>query len=417
MRSYTNRQGEVVEVSQEHLNVAVEVKKELQNASPSHKCSWVQHRKLMELEGFDDSENSEAYRQMIKAYQKSIGELPEAKKYAEMVSKSTLNSIKEAVGEMAYAKREVQLKTRELGKLKRDISLYGVIAEEIRGAMLDELNEEVPSWVYSEPPSIRGKKRMVITLSDLHIGAVVVNVNGNAYNYTIAQNRMRHFWMKVRDYARMFKVTHIDVVLLGDATEHIQMRKTQSFDTEFPLAVQIVKAYELIRNFLINLTRDFTVTYQGISGNHDRMEGKKEDNIDGDSTIFVINYMIEQFITNTKAEKLKYYEVDSILYSTVLEVNGAKIKFVHGDNERGNKLLASHSQMDGTDYNAVVMGHLHHYEVKEVGDNKFEIYMGSLQGNNNYAKKGKFGSGAGQGILIVHEDGEIEPKNFRLQIN
>jgi predicted phosphodiesterase len=416
MRSYRNKQGELVEVSQEHLDVAVEIKVELQKASPSNRCSWSQHRKLMEKEGFEDSENSEAYRQMIKGYQKSIGELPEAKKYADMVSTSKLASIKEAVGDMNYAKKGMQLQSRKLNKLQKNLTLYGVIAEEIREAMLDELDEQVPTWLITSPRLISSGKRMVVTLSDLHVGAVVVNVNGNSYNYTIAKKRMKQFFNRVVEYAQMLGVTDIDVVVLGDATEHVQMRKTQSHDTEYTLAVQIVKAYELIRDFTVNLTSHFNVTYRGISGNHDRMEGKKEDNIDGDSTIFVINYMMSQFIQDTNAERLQYVEVDSILYSTVIEVNGQLIKFVHGDNEKGNNLLAKHSQMDGVNYSAVVMGHLHHFEVKEVGDNKFEIYMGSLQGNNNYAKKGKFGSGAGQGILVIHEDGEIEPKNIRLQI-
>lgn len=416
MRSYTNREGEVVEVSQEHLTVAVEIKKELQSASPSRRCNWSQHRKMMEQEGFTDSENSEAYRQMIKYYQKTIGELPEANKYADMVSKSRLHSIKEAVGEMAYTKREMQLEGRKLNRLKRDVTLYGVIAEEIRYAMLDELNEQIPTWMITQPPLISGGKRMIVTLSDLHVGAVVVNVNGNSFNYVIAKKRINKFFQKVEEYATLLKITDIDVVLLGDATEHVQMRKSQGFETEYPLAVQIVKAYELVRDFLVNLTEKFNVTYRGISGNHDRMEGKKDDNIDGDSTIFVINYMISSFIKDTGAPRLTYFDADNTLYSTVIEANGSILKFVHGDNEGGKNLLARHSQMDGVDYDAIVMGHLHHFELKEVGDNKFEIFMSSIKGSNNYGKKAKLSSGAGQGIIIVHEDGEIEPKNIRLQI-
>lgn len=415
IRSYTNRDGESIELSQEHLDTAVRIKKELQLASPSHKCSWAKHKKMMEEEGFFDSENSERYRILIKNYQKSIGELPEATKYADMVTTSKLESIKQAVGDMAYSKREVQIESRKLNKLQRDLTLYGVIAEEVRDAMINELGTYIPEWTY-EIKLPTSPKRMVVLLSDLHVGAVVVNVNGNSFNYVIAKKRMKKFLHKVVETAKLYGITDIDVVALGDATEHIQMRKSQGYSTEFPLAIQMIKAFELIRDFLVNLTKDFNVTYRGISGNHDRMEGKKDDNVDGDSTMVVINHMVKEFVENTKAPRLEYYESDNILYSTVLDINGALIKFVHGDLEgRGNDTLSKHSQMDGVDYTAIVMGHLHHFSVKEVGVNKWQIHFGSIKGIDNYAKKGKFGSSASQGVIIVHEDGELEPKSFNLQ--
>lgn len=416
MRSFTSTNGDVIEVTKEHLDTAVRIKKELQNSSPSHKCNWKQLVSMMELEGYEEAEANESYRQMIKHHQKSIGELPSQYQYADMVTTSKLQSIKEAVGEMFYAKRELQLESNKLNRLKRNLSLHGIIAEEVKIAMTRDLNEKVPCFFYERRlPS--GKKKMIVTLSDLHIGAVINDVMGNSYNYEIAKKRMKLFFDKVTEQATMLNITDIDVVLLGDATEHVQMRKTQSFDAEFPLAVQIVKAYEIIRDFVVNLTRSFNVTYRGISGNHDRMEGKKEDNIDGDSTIYVINYMMKEFAERENSDRLVYVEADNILYSTVIEANNVKIKFVHGDNEGGKSILAKHEHMDGEIYNAIVMGHLHHFAVTEVGDNKFEIYMGTLQGTNNYAKKCKFNSSAGQGIIIIHEDGEIEPKNIRLQVS
>lgn len=90
---------------------------------------------MMQVEGFDDSENSEAYRQMIKYYQKTIGELPSAPKYAEMVSDDQLQSIKKEIGELAWQKREVQLETRKLGKIKRDIIDDGLFISEVKASI------------------------------------------------------------------------------------------------------------------------------------------------------------------------------------------------------------------------------------------------------------------------------------------
>lgn len=414
MRKYTNKEGIIIEVSKDHLDTAVRLKRELQMESPSHKCNWKKLCKLMTKEGFSEQESSENYRCLIKSYQKSIGELPSVEKYADIVSTSKLESIKEAVGEMAYAKREVQLEKQGLGKLKRELTSYGVIAEQVYQAITNELEVSIPKWAYA--PKKETKNRMVVFISDLHTGAIVINVNGNSYNFEIAKKRMEKYLNKIVDIAVENNVSTIDVVCLGDVTENISMRKiSQAFESEFHMTEQMVKAFELIRDLLVNLTMYFNVTYRGICGNHDRIQGNKDENIDGDSTIFVVNYMTKLFIEASGADRLEYIESDNINYSTVLDINGVLIKAVHGDNERGNSKLASHSAQDGIVYNVLAMGHLHHFESKEVGLRQFEAYFGSFKGQDNYAKKGKFGSGASQGIIIIDENGDFEIRRVDIQ--
>lgn len=415
MRSYTNKHGEIVTVSQEHLDASVRIKRELQMSVPSHRTNWHQHKRLMEAEGFTDSEASENYRQMIKAYQVSTGSIESREKHADLIAESKLNSIKEAVGEMYFTKREMQMESLKLGKLKREVTLFGVISEQIHKALLTELNEIIPNYAYQcRLPLSAG--RMVVLLSDWHIGATVKNVMGNNYNFSIAKKRVAKFIARIKEIAKQEGITQLDIVCLGDMTEHVSMRKVnQAHEAEFPLAVQIVKAYELIRDLIVNLSEDFNVTYRGISGNHDRMNGDKGDNIDGDSTIYVINYMVKLFVEKAKASRIEYVEVDNINYSTSFYVNDYHMKFVHGDNESGVKKLASHADIDNTSYNVLAMGHLHHHAVKEVGQNKYEIYVGSLQGANNYAMKGKFLSNASQGIIVVNQYGEIDIKRIDLQ--
>lgn len=415
MRIYKNKDGDSIIVTKEHLEIAVKIKRELQMSSPSHRCSWVQHKRMMEVEGFFDSENSENYRCLIKNYQSSIGELPSLEKHVDLVTTSKLESIKEAVGEMAYSKKEVQLESRKLGKLKSDLSLFGVVSEQVYNAM-SELNMGIPTFAYGEKIVSDKKRKMVVFLSDWHIGSVIVNANGNNYDYHVANGRVKKFESKISDIARLNGITDIEVVCLGDMTEHVNMRQVnQAFETEFNLSVQIVKAFELIRNLLVNLASCHNVTYRGISGNHDRMNGKKDDNIDGDSTIHVINFMVKMFSEMNDMPRIEYVEVDSINYSTVLDINGIKIKCVHGDHEKGNNKIASHSTLDGVLYNVLAMGHLHHYNVKEVGSNQFEAYFGSLMGINNYGVKGKFSSNASQGLIIVDEYGDIDFKRVDLQ--
>lgn len=416
MRSYTSKDGVKVEVSKEHLETAVRIKRELQMNSSGHRCNWKQLVQLMSEEGFDEAEASENYRLMIKNYQASVGQLDSVEKYADFVADGKLASIKEAVGELAYHKREVQLESQKLGKLKRDLTLYGVIAEQVYDALVSELTMYIPLWAYNSRLDDT-KGRMVVFLSDLHVGAVVVNINGNSYNFDIAQKRMKKYLDKIVDLAVANNVTTIDVVSLGDITEHVNMRKTsQAFETEFHMSEQIVKAYELIRDFLVNLTMYFNVTYRGITGNHDRMSGNKEENIDGDSSTFVVNYMIKTFIENADISRMEYCETGRINHSTVLSINGVVIKCVHGDFEsRSASKISAHMAQDGVVYNVLAMGHLHHYNVTEVGLNQFEAYFGSLKGQDTYAMRGKFGSGSSQGVIIIDENGEFDIRRIDVQ--
>ena len=65
MAGYTNKDGIFIEVSESHIDTAIEIKLQLQKASPSFRCSWAKHKKLMEKEEYYDSENSENYRQSV----------------------------------------------------------------------------------------------------------------------------------------------------------------------------------------------------------------------------------------------------------------------------------------------------------------------------------------------------------------
>lgn len=419
MRSYVNRIGETVRISKEHLEVSVKIKNELQMLSPNMRCNWKTHEKMMIQEGYNDSCYCEAYRCLIKNYQSKNGIINKKEKHVDLVADKKLSSIKSAVGELYYNKREIQLESQKLGKLKRELTLHSLIAEEISDAVNDYLSDfSFPKFIYKD--KVKSGSTMVVLISDWHIGAVVENVHGNSYNYKIAKERVGLYFEKVVNIAKENNVSDIKVVCLGDMTEHVSMRKVnQAFESEFTMSEQVVKAFDLIKNFVFNLSYNFNVTYQGVGGNHDRMNGDKNDNIDGDSSIHVINYFLKELIDTANSEKssrLKYEECDEINYSSVISINGVNLKFVHGDNEkRGYTTLSSHSALDDVLYNVVAMGHIHHFDVNEVGLNRFEMHCGSIMGMNNYASRAKFASKASQAVILVDKNGEIDIRRVGVQ--
>lgn len=412
MRSYKNKKGDIIEVSQEHLDTAVELKMLLQKDSPSNRCSWAKHKQLMIKEGFEDSENSEGYRQMIKRFQKDIGELPSAPKYADMVVTSKLESYKELVGEMLWEKRENQQYLKKINKGKREIidgSLFiEEVTSEIRNVLSDVKWKEIINHTFS-PIENHGETRLILCLTDWHIGAKV-HVDGNTYNYEVAKQRINSVVEQTVQQARENKVYRIDVVYMGDMLEHAYMRNSQAYHAEFPVSRQMALGGRLMIEVLMKLSKEFFTTYRGFSGNHDRMNGDKNGNIDGDTGMVVVNEMVQLFVETTDIENLMYVETKDFS-ATLIDVNGRNFKFVHGDLEKKDDKgkINDHSSRDRVIYDAIVYGHFHHYMILEVGVNKYEIRVGSTKGSDDYSEKLGLGSAPSQAIILVSPTGEIKP--------
>jgi predicted phosphodiesterase len=412
MRSYVNKKGETVNVSKEHLETAVELKQLLQKDSPSNRCSWAQHRRLMMAEGFEDSENSEPYRLMVKSYQRTIGKLSTAGLKIDDALTSKLESYKSLVGEGKWQSEENKAYLREINRGKKEIIGGITFLEEVTAS----INKVFSGFNWSrlsempEPPLLSSDgTRMVALVTDWHIGADV-NVEGNRFNLAIARERINKYVAKVIELGRRNKVKNLDVVYMGDMVEGAFMREGQAYDIEFHTSDQMAIGGELMIEMLIDLSKVFHVNYRGFSGNHDRMnQQNKKGNITGDSAMVVVNKIVEVFIRFSRIERLTYTETHHS-HAKLLDVNGVNIKLVHGDHEKKDdkKKIKDHSFNDGVNYDIIAYGHFHHFLLLEVGIHKFELRVGSIKGSDDYSETLGLGSAPSQAVIMVNKDGDIE---------
>lgn len=406
MRKYTNRDGDTVNVSKEHLDTAVEIKIELQKLSPSRRCNWNRHMRMMEESGFHDSDKNESYRCLIKDYQKSIGELPEVAKHANMLADSKIEAIKSEVGNLAYRTRDAQNTFRSLNKLKRDVIDFTLIAEQIgesfRNHDFSKLNLKYKELQKTD-------KKMVVCISDIHIGALV-DSKFNKYNYKIAQERMEKYLSKIIYEIERNEISEVYIMNLGDSIENPYMHNL-SYTSEFTLSEQIVMASDIIIKFMVMVSEYANVKIAGIAGNHDRLNGDKNKSLDGDHAVRGINKAILSFIENSKSERIEYVQAEDYRHS--FNINGVNIMAVHGDldNKNDDNILSKHSTIDNRNYDVVIMGHYHTREFREVTGDKFIIVSGSLKGSDDYSvNKLRKSSSPSQTYLIIDEDGEMEIK-------
>jgi predicted MPP superfamily phosphohydrolase len=364
---------------------------------------------MMEQEGFYDADTNENYRQMLKQYQKSIGELPEAPKYADMVVEGKLESIKELVGEIAYEKRENQHVLKQLNQVKREVLDFTIVAEQI-GQAFKSFDWSQLKFKYNKPNL--GKTKMIVSLSDLHIGALV-DTDINKYNYAVAQQRMQKFLDRIISEIKYNAVSEVYLMNVGDVIENPYMHNL-AFNCEFTASEQIVRASDIIIKFMIGLSEHVHVTVAGIAGNHDRYEENKNVSLDGDHAVRAVNYAIKSFIENSKIQRITYEQAKD--YEHSININGLNVKFVHGDldNINDQNLIAKHSAMDGINYNLIIMGHYHHFWLKEQGLNKTVVGFGTLKGSDGYSVKVRKLSSPSQGFIIVDEHGNYDIFSVKL---
>lgn len=409
--SYTAKDGSKVKVSVEHLDMALALKLELQKSSPSRICNWSQHKQLMEKEGFMDSDKNENYRQLVKRYQGQMSSQSDIHE-AVVVKDSGIKSVKATVGEMAYEKRNSQNVLRELNSLKRQLIDKSLFFEEIRKEVRNVVGDIAPIKVGFDSRETSGK-RLILAVTDWHIGAIV-NTDNNTYDFQTAVQCVDTLIKKTVDRAYREGVSKVDVVYMGDMLEHLYMRASQGFGTEMTLSRQVTKGAGLLIKLLKSIASNgFEVTYQGFAGNHDRIEGDKKKSVHNDNGMILVNEIIKATIESEPS--IEFIECGG--YSAqMLDINGRNIKFVHGDMERraDKSKLQKHSFNDGVSYDAIIMGHYHHYSVVEVAEDKFEVIVGSIKGSDEYSDSLGLSSSRSQLIIVVDEEGDMSFKKVRV---
>ena len=411
---YSDKRGNVVEVSQEHIDTAIKIKIELQKSSPSQKCSWSQHKKMMEIEGFTDSDTNENYRQMIKKAQKKSGELPELKKYVEMVTENKLKSIREEIGEIRDSKIQAQQDYSKLNRLKKelsnDLSFLDGIESAIREKDLSN-NVDFSDILINENVEIN---EMVLAISDVHYGAFV-DIEGRHFDTKIAEKIINEYIDKAINIAIQNNVKKIHVIGLGDYFEHDSMRIQNSYSSEKTITEQVVDFTEVIINSLQKLSVNFEVTYSAIGGNHDRQAGNKNDSIYGSHMVTISNKIVETFVKYSENKRIEY--IDAEPYHHIKTINGRNILFVHGDRTplKKSTILSELSTLYNINFDLVVGGHIHHFTMNEVNDDKYIVTFGSIKGSDEYTLKTLNTSASrSQGIILIDSDGEFEIKKVKL---
>lgn len=408
MANYTDDKGKQHEISEDGLARAVLYKLEIQRSEG--KADWKKIVKMLKADGID-AVKSEGLRQAVKKYQKKIGKMPRRQDFEQ-------SSLTLKIGELSQAKRELQNQRREFNKIKRELLDESIYRNELEKAVKEALSDfKANGYDYPQESLIGsneqdlGDNALVASLSDWHIGCRF-RTSYNEFSYKIVSDLVAEYLSKIERLIDVYGVKNVLLLNLGDTIEHTYMRNfSQSFEAEFDFSTQQAKAIELVSSFIKKLCLDYPQTkffYSAVSGNHDRMNGNKKDLIYGDSFQTILNL----FLKNLPLNNFEVIEQDSPVKGSI-SFYGVNIAFEHGDrlNLNDKHIMATVSQRDGRVYDALLVGHLHHYEVRE--DNGLFVMSGSLKGADTYSESLNLRADRSQACLLIR-NGKITPLMVRL---
>lgn len=291
MASYTNSNNQKIEVTDEHLSTSVALYEELRKTSTINGINWKKHKKLMEQEGFNDSDCNEAYRCLIKRERKRLGILLSPEQLSTLTAETKLDTIKEQLGRIYSTKFEAREELSSLNRAKREIARDVLLVESITNR-LDQIQwKDIVKVLPKKPTEKRASKEMIACITDFHYG-YEGKTPYSEYNPKIAEQLLDDYANELIRLIDKEDIQHVIVANLGDLVEG-NLRNQSLFDTQKTLSQQAIDATELIIKFLTKLSQYTSVSYCGIAGNHDRLNPNAKENLRGDSVVILSNAIIQ----------------------------------------------------------------------------------------------------------------------------
>ena len=239
----------------------------------------------------------------------------------------------------------------------------------------------------------------ILTLSDLHYG-LEINEFNNVYNTSVFVTRFKMLLNKVAGYIVDNKVSTLYVLGLGDYISGIIHNSTRIENRE-NVVKQIVDISDYISQALQILSDLCEIYYYDVNGNHERIFPNKDDCQNDDNfVLFVKWYLVAKMAGNKKVHIMDNEFNNEI---GTVQIFGRNYAFTHGHRDRVDQVVQNLSLMTHRFYEAIFLGHTHHFEANEV--HQTYVYVnGTLSGTDEYANNQRKTSRPSQNLFILNKE-------------
>lgn len=313
--------------------------------------------------------------------------------------------------ELQTQKQEIQKEKRKLYDERVDLNKR--LREEARfETTIDLINHtlsEISGKFFSDNtytlPVVSSANKMIVCLSDLHIGAYFQNVDGE-YSTEIAGNRLRQYLAEIKNIQDCNRCSECIVAILGDCING-SIHRTISITNKEDVVEQVKTASMFIAEFVDTLSHWFNdITVYSVGGNHSRIEKKAEDALLSERLDNLIPWFVEKMMGNKDNVHVISHTFDDTLGIFYV---GEKVYFIqHGDcssttDTAISKLVLWAKQMPY----CILTGHMHYPAMTDISGIKV-IQSGSLCGSGDeFTRQKRLTGKPSQTVIVTKGDGSI----------
>lgn len=315
------------------------------------------------------------------------------------------------LNELVLQKQEIQKEKRKLYDERLDLNRR--LREEARLETtidrIDHTLSDISARFFSDNtydlPQIISNRKMIVCLSDMHIGADYCNADGK-YNTEIAKERLQQYLAEIKDIQGRYGCSDCVVAILGDCISG-SIHRTISITNKEDVVEQVKTASMLISEFIDVLSHWFeNITVYSVGGNHSRIEKKAEDALLSERLDNLIPWFVEKMMSGKDNVDVVSHTFDDTL--GIFNV-GDKVYFIqHGDyssitDAAIGKLVLWAKQ---TPY-CILTGHMHYPAMTDVSGIKV-VQSGSLCGSGDeFTRQKRLTGKPSQTVLVTKGDGSI----------
>lgn len=317
------------------------------------------------------------------------------------------------IAENADALGELELKKIELQKERQKFfdqrnALNKILRERSRQ---EELNEIITSAVtggslqpleYEEPLVSYSGRDLLVSLNDIHYGAVVDNY-WQKYDSDNCRQMIGKYLERVIQIGKETGAENCIIWCNGDEISG-NIHYSIAVSNKENVIQQIVGVSELIAGFIAELSRRFnSVRFVSIPGNHSRLNPNKDLALNGERLDDLVEWYLKARLQNFENVEIGAgTRVDPTIY--MIDIRGNTYVGVHGDFDCSDKNVQALQTMVGRPVYAVLSGHLHHNKIDSVQGIK-TVMAGSFLGMDEYCVSKRIFGAPEQLVCVVTENG------------
>lgn len=241
---------------------------------------------------------------------------------------------------------------------------------------------------------------LTLVISDWHYG-YVSDTYWNVYDPSVAVHRIGKLESETIKYINEYEPDYINVVNLGDLISG-RIHTTIRLNNRFDVITQVEEVSEILAEFLDRLADYVPVHYYATTDNHSRIEPNSKESLSAETLTRITHwYLKTRFEDSSLGVKIFDNEFDDTM--TTFKIFNFNVAGVHGDKDKGNKIVENLTLMTDTKYDLILSAHMHHFSGEEK-NKTLVLSNGSLMGTDDYAVNLRCSSHPTQNLILTTHD-------------